>query len=426
MAMIRFATLAVCGLIAAGCSENRNSIYRTVEIEPGKGPSIVTGSKQRIITNIDIVNTSVPGQVLPKRIVCAEPSPDVAQGISQAIQAGIQASEGDGGAGGGAQFGFSSAAAVAQLGERLATIQLLRDQAYRACEAYANGSINATGYTILHSRLNKTMVTLLSSEMTAGAFGRSLAQIGGSAGTTSGDSAATAEAKEELRTAVADYETAKAGGDGDAIKTAEDAVVEKAVKLAATQAGAASTAASASAGKEGTLGQISGTRSTGVSGDLARIHRQFMDDNSFDTLLDACVTSLDYARFRIDDEKDGKEPGQKNGEPKPTESEKTLAQKMADATDDNPYVFTKAEMQKQLQDLTDSPFNLTCLYNVIPEAVKIAKKESAGKVNVQKIRATNEGILGVVEVVTFCAEENNKTTPGCKNLDKLLAVKAGS
>jgi hypothetical protein len=399
MAMIRFATLAVCGLIATGCSENLKSIYRTVEIEPGKGPSIVTGSKQRIITNIDIVNTSVAGQVLPKRIVCAEPSPDVAQGISTAIQAGIKASEGGGGAGGSAQFGFSSAAAVAQLGERLATIQLLRDQAYRACEAYANGAINATGYTILHSRLNKTMVTLLSSEMTAGAFGRALAQISTSAATASGDSAATAEAKEELRTAVADYETAKAGGDGDALKTAEDAVVEKAVKLAATQAGAASTAASASAGKEGTLGQISGTRPTGVAGDLTRIHRQFMDDNSFDTLLDACVTSLDFARFTKSDLVKTN-----------TESSETFS----------------LDYDKEIRKLTASPFNNMCLTKVIPGAVEIAKKESDGKVNVQKIRATNEGLLSVVEVVKFCADENNKTTPGCKNLDKLLAVKAGS
>jgi hypothetical protein len=411
-AKFRFATLAVCGLIVAGCSENRNSIFRTFEIEPGKGPSIVTGSKQRVITNIDIVNTSVAGQVLPKRIVCAEPSPDVAQGVSQALQAGFEASEGGGGAGGSGQFGFSSAAAVAQLGERLAVIQLLRDRAYRACEAFANGAINATGYTILNSRLNKTMVTLLSSEMTAGAFGRALAQISGSAATASGDSAATAEAKEEMKVAVANYESAKADRDkvaaanaaGSAavgaadkkLQTAEDAVVEKAVKLAATQAGAASTAAAASAGKEGTLGQISGTRPSGVSGDLARIHRQFMDANSFDTLLDACVTSLDFARFKKSD----------------------LVQQDGEETFSLNY---KDEITK----LKASPFNKMCLTKVIPEAVEIATRESSGKVKVQNIRATNEGLLSVVEVVKFCADEKNATTPGCANLDKLLAAKAG-
>lgn len=407
MAKFRLATLAVCGLIVTGCSENLKSIYRTVELEPGKGPSIVIGSKQRVITNIDIVNTSVAGQVLPKRIVCAEPSPDVAQGISQAIQAGLEASEGSG------QFGFSSAAAVAQLGERLAVIQLLRDRAYRACEAFANGAINATGYTILNSRLNKTMVTLLSSEMTAGAFGRALAQISTSAATTSGDSAATAKAKEELKTAVADYETAKAERDDAAaanaldstpvtaaeakLQKAEDAVIEKAVKVAATQAGAASTAVSASAGKEGTLGQISGTRPTDVSDDLARIHRQFMNANSFDTLLDACVTSLDFARFTKSD----------------------LVEKGVGETFSLNY-------KDEINRLKASPFNRMCLTMVVPKAVEIAGSESGGKVEVQRIRARNEGLLSVVEVVKFCADEKNATTPGCANLDKLLAAKAGS
>ena len=376
MMIFRLATFAVCGLITAGCSENLQSIYRTVEIEPGKGPSIVIGSKQRVITNIDIVDISVAGQVLPKRIVCAEPNPDVAQGVSQAIQAGFKASEGGGGASGSAQFGFSAAAAVAQLGERLATIQLLRDQGYRACEAFANGSINATGYTILNSRLNKTMVTLLSSEMVAGAFGPALAQISTSAATTSGDSAATAKAKLELETAVANYEAAKAERDKAAaanapdsapvtnaekkLKTAEDAVVEKAVKLAATQAGAASTAASASAGKEGTLGQISGTRPTGVSDDLARIHRQFMDANSFDTLMDACVTSLDFARFG------------------------SASSKAARETADGVYVYTDVELEEGLKDLKESPFNIMCLTKVIPNAVEIAKANPTARSTCKK------------------------------------------
>jgi len=317
------------------------------------------------------------------------------------------------------------------LGERLATIQLLRDQAYRACEAFANGSINATGYTILNSRLNKTMVTLLTSEMAAGAFGRALAQISGSAATTSGDSAATAEAKDELKAAVATYESAKADRDKIAatnaagsdpvkaadkkLKTAEDAVVEKAVKLAATQAGAASTAATASAGKEGTLGQISGTRPIGVADDLARIHRQFMDANSFDTLMDACVTSLDFARFRI--------PDNENIEKKVGT---TANLKAAEKTDDDVYVFSEEELKQGLKDLSDSPFNKMCLTKVIPEAVIIAKSESDGKVDVQKIRAKNERLLSVVDVVKFCADAKNATTPGCANLDKLLAAKAGS
>ena len=79
-----------------------------------------------------------------------------------------------------------------------------------------------------------------------------------------------------------------------------------------------------------------------------------------------------------------------------------------------------------LKDLSESPFNKMCLTKVIPKAVEIAGSESGSKAEVQKIRARNEGLLSVVEVVKFCADENNKTTPGCANLDKLLAAKAGS
>jgi hypothetical protein len=56
--------------------------------------------------------------------------------------------------------------------ERTQTIQLLRDSLYRACEAYANGALSDTTYALLLSRYDDTMVTMLSSELVAGAFGR--------------------------------------------------------------------------------------------------------------------------------------------------------------------------------------------------------------------------------------------------------------
>ncbi len=70
--------------------------------------------------------------------------------------------------------------------------------------------------------------------------------------------------------------------------------------------------------------------------------------------------------------------------------------------------------------------HLTTPIHIRKHINQIAKAESDGKVEVQKIRAANEGLFGVVEVVKFCADEKNAKTSGCKNLDKLLAVKAGS
>ncbi len=53
------------------------------------------------------------------------------------------------------------AEAMAQLGQRLATIQLLRDGLYRACEAYANGALDKSSYSMILSRFDDTMITLL-------------------------------------------------------------------------------------------------------------------------------------------------------------------------------------------------------------------------------------------------------------------------
>jgi myosin heavy subunit len=95
----------------------------------------------------------------------------------------------------------ATAESLAQLGERLATIQLLRDGLFRACEAYANGALSDMSYAILLSRYDDTMVTLLSSELAAGAFGRSLAALSSEAGGTGKSSLDVAEKRERTREA---------------------------------------------------------------------------------------------------------------------------------------------------------------------------------------------------------------------------------
>lgn len=73
------------------------------------------------------------------------------------------------------------ATTIAQLTERLTTVQLLRDALYRACEAYANGAMSSTSYAVILSRFDDSMITLLQSELAAGAYGRSLATLSGEA-----------------------------------------------------------------------------------------------------------------------------------------------------------------------------------------------------------------------------------------------------
>ncbi len=183
------AATMVSMMLVACSSANQASIYRRTNLEDRN--SVVTDAKQRIVTNVPAEGG--PGGNKPTRIVCAEPSPDVAQAISEAISASLKADTGGavgGGRGDGGQGAFSKnlAEAMAQLGEQLATIQLLRDGLYRACEMYANGAINETTYAVIASRYDDTMITMLLGELAAGAFGHSGAAVG-----TAADEAPQAE-----------------------------------------------------------------------------------------------------------------------------------------------------------------------------------------------------------------------------------------
>lgn len=170
--------LVLLGSVAAlgACT---GEIYHESRIDPGE--IVVTDARQRAIVTTDVHANygEIPGQVRPKRIFCAEPSPDVAVTVANAL--GGSASVVDQVFGSGTtSISSSSVVGMAQLAERLATIQVLRDGLYKACEAYANGAISSATYAVIISGIDETLVTMLSSEMAAGAFGRNLAVLTGS------------------------------------------------------------------------------------------------------------------------------------------------------------------------------------------------------------------------------------------------------
>lgn len=322
-------TLRMCLLMISlallwGC-DGPEHIFEQASLNRGDEPSFIIDAKQRVITNIDIVNKSVAGQVLPKRIVCAEPSPDVASAFSEALQASI--SKGDGEDETGAKFSRSTAESVAALGERLATVQLLRDMAYRNCEAYANGSINATSYTISNSRLHKTIVTLLASEMMAGAFGRT------------------------LPTAAADADT----------ETDEDS------SNTGTTAGSVATLA--------TPGKIE-DRGTHDISRLDSIHERFIEDDSFVTLVDACVAHLNTIPILAD---------QDNG-----------------VTQDN--------IHKAQENLSKEPFSKLCILVILPKAVQMA----------HEARISDRQARYLQKIVKMCGSAEKAESPACKSPEKML------
>lgn len=297
---------AVAGLAAlcalTGCESVWSSIYRETNLNDGGGRTLVTDAKQRAIINVSLTpNPRDPNNLIRTRIICAEPSPDVAQAISASLQIAASVKTGVDTIGG--NLGLATAASVAQLGERLAVIQLLRDKMYRACEAYANGATSKVGYTLMLARLDKTMTTLLAAEMAAGAFGRNLAQIGSSASGSSTDLKNLEERREQVTKALKEVNEAsdkvaalKADASAeDRAKTIGEFQNKSGALSAATQAlleAERSIAVSASAGTNATNPGAIATAHTGSALAVAAIHQNFLDDDGLEPLIDACITSL--------------------------------------------------------------------------------------------------------------------------------------
>lgn len=105
------------------------------------------------------------------KVVCAEPSPDVATAITLALSgtaSGIGATDAPRG-------GFTSnyVEAITALGKRTATIQMLRDMQYRDCEAYANGMTDELEYAARMNRFNALAATLLAMESVSESYAAS-------------------------------------------------------------------------------------------------------------------------------------------------------------------------------------------------------------------------------------------------------------
>lgn len=280
---------AVFGI--TGCSSS-SYILKSADVSSS---SLVTDAKQRVI--VSFPPASGTGQE-SRRIVCAEPSPDVAQALSDAIKAGLSLDLSKAGTTDpqaktlGFDFGKSSAASIAQLGERLAVVQLLRDRMYRACEAYANRAIGEAAYTLLMARNDKTMMSLLSNELAAGAFGRNLAVLGGgqagvgvSAGELSTQQAAVNKASEDFAK-VAGGESPKK----EDIEAAQKKLTEEVAKLVALERQSSVTAASSVP-----LGQMSGANPSKAAdlSVLQEMQRNYLDDDGIDPLVDACIIGVE-------------------------------------------------------------------------------------------------------------------------------------
>lgn len=306
--------------------------YRSPQLQDNEW--LVMSAEHRIITNAPAEKfNGRPGRNDAKRIVCPEPSPDVAKTVSQSFNLGIEAvkQSSSAAASESASGRIDSSRAVTeslvQLGQRVATLQLLRDELSDLCRSYANGAITSTTYTIRLSKLDRKMVTLLAVEGAAGALGKSLAAIEGSATAAQGvevdaktvDEAAKrlnetsaqliaarkkasdleAEAK-ALRAkgdkATAEEKAALAEKEG-ALRNASTEVEQKVAEVGRLQFDFTLALMGHSKGLAGassrvTAGQLVGG---GTSSPLSvvELQRAFLQSDELSTLIDACLTTLD-------------------------------------------------------------------------------------------------------------------------------------
>lgn len=317
-------------LVAAGfCACSNNSTVLRPGPELGHASSVATSADLRLVTARPVTMTASGDYVMPSHVICAEPSPDVAKIVSEAFgssaalaaKAKIPNVPANADLNTTLALSKSYAEGIAQMTERLATIQLLRDGLYRACEAYANGAISATTYAAMVSRYDKTMITLLMGELAAGKLGRSLSALAGSTSAKSSAELALEEVTKREREAKENFDqkltekrevertlngtpnTPENAATRDALrKELEDkssqitrAREEKSNaedQLKRTLKAMTETSAQTSATAAGAIPRSAPEAAAAISGDLVQMQANYLNDHNVDAIKVACISSL--------------------------------------------------------------------------------------------------------------------------------------
>ncbi len=174
-------SLITLSVLLAGCS---GTIYRDTSID-GWHNTKVLDARQRVIlvtneggkynTGYDERGKYHPHMEGYRKVVCTEPSPDVAVALAAEGKASItvkgsgkQNFEGGGVAKSGemskevgADGSFKSSETLTNISQRTQTIQLLRDGLFRACEAHMNGIIDENEYRSIVNGYDDFVITML-------------------------------------------------------------------------------------------------------------------------------------------------------------------------------------------------------------------------------------------------------------------------
>ncbi|MFK3790852.1 hypothetical protein ACI2KO_11420 [Pseudomonas piscis] len=143
--MKRALSAALCLALLSGCTTARLST-RTLQAED----RVITGIERKELVNNVLQDV---------RIICPEPSPDA---LKTFAASGTASKE---------DIAALSAAyqqSGASIGLRTQSIQLLRDQLFAVCQAYANGAITADMYQMYMTRNQRNTVAILAIEQLTG------------------------------------------------------------------------------------------------------------------------------------------------------------------------------------------------------------------------------------------------------------------
>lgn len=290
-----FVSMLLCSCLKGG---------EYVEIHSAKSAErVMTTADVRAIHQIEVKNGINEGRIIPEYIICAEPSPDIAKAVADALNLSASADFK-----GLASVDPKLAAAVskartegvAQLTERLATIQLLRDTLYRACEAYANGAISASSYTVMLSRYDDIMITMLLGEFAAGAFGRPLATVAlevndkTSSPLTAGGQSGNGNNKEKkLKDKLKDLQnrlkTAKEKNDTSEIKDIEKQISTTEQEIADLESKVENPSMTALVTG---AGGITHAHDSEIANTLAQMQRKYLENLNSDALEVTCIETL--------------------------------------------------------------------------------------------------------------------------------------
>jgi hypothetical protein len=289
------AAVVGCVLLAA-CTNPPSTVKDVITL---KGDEVLaTSADLRIVNKVGVTGAS-GGRVRPTHIVCAEPSPDIAKAVSESFNTG--GSFGVAGLPSGVSpkaaiaLAVARAESVAQMTERLATIQLLRDGLYRACEAYANGAISDTAYAVLLSRYDDTMVTMLLGELAAGHFGGKLAALGTR---SSGDASADLKSKVERLSEILEERSDVPGtGTGPTAGSSESKTEGKEDRKAEDELRAAVKSLAEATNVLAVEGAAF-SQNDKIAATIATMQRKFIENINADALVVACISALDDSDAR--------------------------------------------------------------------------------------------------------------------------------